>query len=1180
MKKKLLCNDDGLIYSLSRLMRIMKLTTVLLLITLVSASANVFSQTGELNLKALGITVKDVLREIEDQTDYFFMYNDRKIDVQRRVNIEFSNTKIENVLQSLFEGTPVSYIIKDRQIVLYTEEAARSNSSPTFVQQAIRSVSGKVTSKDGYPIPGVTVVVKGTNTGTITTAEGTYRLTNLPGNAILLFSFVGMKGQEIPVDRDVINIVLEEETIGLEEVVAIGYGTVKKKDLTGSVVSVQGEDLRTIPVASPAEAITGKLAGVQVLTTEGSPDAEVRIRVRGGGSITQDNSPLYVVDGFPVRSITDIAPSDIQSVDVLKDASSTAIYGSRGANGVIIITTKTGKKGKVSVSYNSYFGFKRIAKKLDVLEPEDYIKWQYEHAVLDNTDGDITSYTDYFGAFQDMDQYAGMKGNNWQELVYGRTGEVFNHDLSIRGGDEKFSYSMNYAHINEKAIMIGSDFKRDNVSLKLNHQPNDKVQLSFSFRYSDTEIDGGGTNEQNEKSSADSRLKHVVTYSPVPLNGLTTDDTDEAIASYLINPVTYINDNDRLQERKNYNMAGSFSWEIFKNFLVRTEVGVDNDNNNDNRFYGTTTYYVKNAPTAENQGKPALIMSDKKQENFRNTNTLSYDFKDLLSEDHNLKILAGQEMIKTEIQEFTSTIHGFPALFTFDQTLKLSSQGKPQSSNNDYSPDDKLLSFFGRLNYDFKSKYLLSATFRADGSSKFSKGNRWGYFPSAAAAWRISEESFMKGSSNWLDDLKLRLSYGTAGNNNIPTGQITQSFISGTSTWINGFESYWSAAKQMANPDLKWETTYTRNIGLDFTLFNSRLNGTVETYLNTTEDLLIEFPVAGTGYDTQYRNMGKTRNKGLELTLNWQAISKKDAGLSFSFNIGFNRNKIKTLGIMEDFGKETGWASTEIPADFWIAKGGSVGQMYGFVTDGRYEVSDFDGYDAESETWILKDGVAEAPDYIGTATPGRLKLKNLTGDDNKVTVDDRTIIGNANPKHTGGLTINGRLYGFDLTAVFYWSYGNDIYNANKIEYTTSTERYQYRNFIDMMEDGKRWVNIDPATGLLVTDPATLAAMNANTTMWSPYMKKYVFSDWAVEDGSFLRLSTLTLGYNVPSNLMQKLNIQNLRFYVTGYNVFVLTNYSGFDPEVSNRRKTPLTPGVDYSAYPRSRQLVFGVNVNF
>ena len=1043
------------------------------------------------------------------------------------------------------------------------------------------TVQGKVIdSQTNEAIPGANVVVKGTTNGTITNFDGEYEL-GVPSNATLQISFIGYAMQEVPVNgKTILNVSLSVDTQELDEVVAIGYGTARKRDITGSVASVQGDDLRAIPVASAAEAITGKLAGVQVLSTEGSPDAEMKIRVRGGGSVTQDNSPLFIVDGFPVSTISDIAPSDIQSIDVLKDASSTAIYGSRGANGVIIVTTKSGKEGKVTVSYNAYYGLKKIAKTMDVLDPEDYVNWQYEYAVLDNGMDDLSSYEKYYGSYKDIDMYAGKTGNNWQKQVYGRTGEVFNHDMSIRGGSQKFRYSFNYAHIYEKAIMIGSDFKRDNLSLKLNHNPNDKVELAFSFRYSDTEISGGGANEQNEISSADSRLKHSVTYSPIPLSGLTTSDTDDEIASYLIKPTEAVADNDRTQTRQKYNMASSFSWELVDNLKFKTEVGLDIYNNNDNRFYGLTTYYIKNVPAADYQGQPAVRLIDRKRENFRNANTLSYDFKDFVSDDHSLKLLIGQEYNFGKDQELTSIIQGLPTLFTSDQAFKLTSQGTPYSTDNYYSPDDKLLSFFGRVNYDYKSKYLLSATFRADGSSKFSDGNRWGYFPSVAGAWRVSQEEFMQNTSSWLDDLKLRVSYGTAGNNNIPVGQMVQPFVSNTTSWINGFDNYWSASKTMANPDLKWETTYTRNVGLDFTLLNSRLSGTIETYLNNTKDLLMEFPVAGTGYDTQYRNTGETQNKGLEFSLNYAAVNKKNFELSFNFNIGFNKNKIKSLGIMNDFGAESNWASTDIGNDFWISEGGSVGEMYGYLSDGRYEVSDFTGYDEETEQWILKDGVADASGVIGTLMPGMVKIKNVEGDDNMIDIDDRTIIGDANPVHTGGFTINSRIYNFDVSAVFNWSYGNDIYNANKIEYTSSTQRYQYRNMIDIMADGQRWTNIDPSTGALVTDAATLASMNANTTMWSPYMSKYVFSDWAVEDGSFLRLSTLTLGYTLPTSISEKMNIQNLRFYVTGYNVFLLTNYSGFDPEVSTRRKTALTPGVDYSAYPRSRQIVFGLNLNF
>ena len=435
----------------------------------------------------------------------------------------------------------------------------------------------------------------------------------------------------------------------------------------------------------------------------------------------------------------------------------------------------------------------------------------------------------------------------------------------------------------------------------------------------------------------------------------------------------------------------------------------------------------------------------------------------------------------------------------------------------------------------------------------------------------------MEGTRNWLDDLKLRFSYGTAGNNNIPSGQIVQSWQSvSTNIYVNGITSYWAPSKTMYNPDLKWETTITRNLGLDYTLFGGRLNGSLEYYWNSTKDLLIEFPTAGTGYDTQYRNLGKTENRGFEATVNWVAVNKPNFGLNFNANISFNQSEIESLGIMNDFTAASGWSS-RITGDFLVAVGGEVGQMYGYRNDGRYEVSDFKGYNTTTGQWELRDDVVDSSPIIGTLRPGSMKLKDLTGE-GLVNAEDQEVIGNANPVHTGGFGMNMRVYDFDLSANFNWSYGNDVYNANKIEYT-STDVTKYRNMTTEMADGKRWTNLNP-DGTLCNDPAQLEAMNANTTMWSPYMQNYVFSDWAVEDGSFLRLSTLTLGYSLPKSLLSKVKIQNLRFYVTGYNLFCWTSYSGYDPEVSTRRKTNLTPSVDYSAYPKSRSFVFGLNLNF
>jgi TonB-linked SusC/RagA family outer membrane protein len=666
-------------------------------------------------------------------------------------------------------------------------------------------------------------------------------------------------------------------------------------------------------------------------------------------------------------------------------------------------------------------------------------------------------------------------------------------------------------------------------------------------------------------------------FPPIPFTAMGNFE-DEEVSSSMVNPLSAVKDNDRQQIRTRFNIGGSFSWEIADGLEFRTEAGLDNYITNDDRFFGLTTYYVKNTPAAAYQNMPALESNEFKSLSLRNTNTLNYDFNTLIrNEAHSLKLLLGQELIVTQSNNMFNQIWGFPTFFSADQSYKLVSQGFSNNYTNVYNPDNKLLSFFGRINYDFKKRYLISATYRADGSSLFSKGNQWGYFPSAALAWRISEEQFMKDLSTPIDNLKIRFSYGTAGNNNIPPNQISQIFTAGTSSWIDGFTSFWSPSTTMANPDLKWETTYTRNLGLDFGLFKSRLSGSIELYLNTTKDLLINFPVSGTGYISQYRNMGETENKGLEIVLNGVIVDKEKYGLNIGFNIGFNRNKIISLGMMNDFGQASSWASTEIGNDYWIARGGSVGQMSGYKSDGRYEVSDFSGYNDVTGTWTLNEGVADDKAIIGTVRPGSMKLKDLDGD-GIVNGNDISVIGNVNPKHTGGFNIDARAYGFDMSAVFSWTYGNNIYNANKVEYTTG--RYQFRNMIDIMADGKRWTNLDPETGDIVNDPATLESMNANTTMWSPYMTRHVFSDWAVEDGSYLRLNTLSLGYTFPSGLVKRAHIQNLRLYVSASNVFILTNYSGFDPEVDSRRNTGLTPGLDYSAYPKSRQLLFGLNLTF
>lgn len=1051
-----------------------------------------------------------------------------------------------------------------------------------------QTIKGTVKDSNGEPIIGATVRENGTKNATVTDLDGNFTI-KLGGANPLQVSYIGMKTQTISTSgKSTINVVLEDESTNLNDVVVIGYGSVKRKDLTGSVATVNSETLAAVPVASATEALTGKMAGVQITTTEGSPDADVKIRVRGGGSITQSNDPLYIVDGFPVESISDIPATDIEDITVLKDASSTAIYGSRGANGVILVTTKSGKTGKVNVSYNAYYSWKKVAKTYDVLSAYDFAKWQYELALLKN-ENDISSYTNYFGNYQDMDLYKDIPENDWQDITYGRTGHTFNHNVNINGGSETIKYAFSYAHMNDKAILVGSNYKRDNFSLKLNTKPTKNTTLDFQARYSDTDIRGGGANDAESTLDTDKRLKYAIIYPSFPIKNLdeSAGSDDDGLGN-LYNPVVAQSDNDRKKERKTLNVAGAFGWEIFKNFKVKTEFGYDDYNQYDQRYWGTTTYYVKNTPSTDNQNKPAIRMVDTNRHRFRNTNTVSYDFDKVLKSDkHSLNLLVGHEYVITKERENTNEVHGFPVEFTSNKAWHLTSQGTPFEIEDFYSPDDKLLSFFGRANYNFMDKYLVSATFRADASSKFSKDNRWGYFPSAAVAWRISSEPFMAGTKKWLDDLKLRVSFGTAGNNNIPTGQLEQLLKPGATSWINGWTSVWSPDKTMANPDLKWETTITRNLGLDFTLFGGKLNATIEAYLNTTKDLLIEFPIQGTGYDNQYRNMGKTENKGIEASFTWHAVNKKDWGIDITGNLGVNKNKIKSLGSMENFGMNSNWASTEIGQDYWIAVGGQVGEIRGYQNAGRYEVSDFEGYDAATKQWKLKPGVPDASSLIGTVRPGSIKFVDqpTETDENGNKVgngvigeEDNVIIGNVNPDVTGGFAINARAYGFDLSANFNFSIGNQVYNANKIEYT-STSKYQYRSMISVMADGKRWTNLNE-DGTLCNDPVKLAELNKNTTMWSPYMSKFVLTDWAIEDASFLRLNTLTLGYTIPKSITSRVGINNLRFYCTAYNVFCITGYDGMDPESDCIRRNALTPSVDYSGYPRSRSFVIGLNLNF
>ena len=1045
-------------------------------------------------------------------------------------------------------------------------------------------------------LPGVTVKVEGKNfVGTTTDLYGKFKLKVNAKAETLIFSSVGYVSRSVSIaGKTEFNIGLAADIKRLDEFVMIGYGSQRRGDLTGPISSVSGKALQSIPITSTAQAITGKMAGVQVTTTDGSPDADIMIRVRGGGSVTQDNSPLYIVDGFPVNKISDIDPNDIGSIDVLKDASSSAIYGARGANGVVIITTKNPQGGKTTVTYNGYIQVKTLPKKLNVLSPYEFALLQYELASLKGASA-ITGYNTYFSTFDDIDIYKNQIGTDWQRKVFGPSSlsdalsnsDKFSqsHNFSIMGGNAITKYKLSLTRTVDPGLMVGTGNARTNVNFRLTHELIKSVKIEFNTLFAQTTIDGAGTADYSKSST---KIRNAVTYRP--MNGLADiipiDESDLSngidVTSGLVDPVTLAQQSYRKQQRFALNMNGALSWSILDNLVARTEFGVDYHYDKDNWFYGPLTLTSKN-----NGNLPYAQIITTTNPGYRWSNTLNYSIKKLIANDK-LDLLVGQEILSQNSTSVTSMARLFqnkdiePA-----KAFALMTLGSQEYTNTNESQDNNLSSFFGRANYSLASKYMVSLTLRADGSTKFAPGHQWGYFPAAAMAWRVSDEKFMKKQSI-VSNLKLRASMGAAGNNRM-NDNMWRALYGLSSTKPIGFgevpQPYYQASSSVLyNPDLKWETTITRNGGIDFGLFKDRINGSLDVYMNTTKDLLVQSTIpSNTGYSSQMRNIGQTSNRGVELTLNTFIINKPDFTLSVAFNIGMNKSKIDRLDGVDSKPFNSGWGSTDLREqdDYILKVGQAVGQIYGYISDGMYTVNDFN-YNAATKKYTLKPGIPNDASIISAVNfgPGSMKLKKLSSDTSMIISPDkdRTIIGNTNPLNSGGVNFNATYKGFDFSLFFNWVYGNKVYNANKIDFTTYWNR-TYTNMLGIVDYQSRFKYMD-LNGKLVTDPAALADLNKGATMWSPFMGRPVVASWAIEDGSFLRLNNVTLGYTLPKKIISKIGMTQCRFYCTVYNAWILTNYTGYDPEVSTVRGSPLTPGVDYSAYPKSRSYTIGVNLSF
>jgi TonB-linked SusC/RagA family outer membrane protein len=1053
--------------------------------------------------------------------------------------------------------------------------------APCILLAQNRTIKGRVVDEAGNPVVSANILAKGSKKGTQTDNDGNFSIAvSGTGSTDLVISSVGYAAKIVPVTgTDAGTVQLVKEVITQEDVVVVGYATIKRKDLTGSVSSVNSKELKDFPLSSAAEALQGKLAGVQLISSEGAPGADILVRVRGGGSITQDNSPLYIVDGVQVENaLSVISPQDIATVDVLKDASTTAIYGARGANGVVIITTKGGKPGNTQVTYNGSYGIRKLSNFQDVMQPYDFVTWQWERTR--GVTQDSTSFAQTYGTTWDtLQNYKNVPFVNWQDEVFGRSAKFSNHNVAVSGGDQKTTFNLSLTANKEEGVQITTGFERKSVNFKIDHKATGKLRIGFTARYIDQEIDGAGTTNGGTRTT--NRLRHTINYRPFELSkpGFGIDDFDESLylaSAGATNPVVLTYAEYRKQTSKSLYFTGYASYNILKNLTFRTTVGYDNAQIRTDLFFSKITGTARNFAAL-----PVASIGQQSNYQITNSNTLQYTVNNF-KKHHDFSVLAGQEVVDLRSKQNAIQTRYYPSDITAEKALANMQLGTPPAGTTNppsvvssfENPPARIASFFGRVSYAYDDRYLANFNIRSDRSSKFSSINGTLVFPSGSVAWRFTKEKFLN-KINWLNDGKLRIGYGAVGNNRIGDLLFEQLYgVTGEYAFnhslVPGF-----APSSLSNPNLRWENNTTFNVGLDLGMLNNRVQINIDAYKNTAKNLLLSVAIPPTtGYSSQLQNIGATSNKGLEIQLSTTPIQKKNLTWNSNFNIAFNKNKVENLGGIQSQTRNSGWQGSDGVDDYLVKVGEPTGLMYGFVTDGFYGVDEFD-FNATTRVYTLKAGIAANAVY-GTPQPGMLKWKDLNGD-GVITADgDRQVIGNANAKFTGGWSNQVQYKNFDLSVFINFVVGNDIYNANKIEWTDGA--FLNLNMLDIMKD--RWTNINSA-GQVVTDPVELKALNANAKIWNPVrVQRWWLHSWAVEDGSYLRINNLTLGYSIPKKLMSKIKIANIRFYGTVNNLATLTRYSGYDPDVTARRSDPLTPGVDFAAYPRAKTWLFGVNVTF
>ena len=1078
------------------------------------------------------------------------------------------------------------------------------------------TAKGTVKDSNGEAVIGATVVEKGNpKNAAVTDFDGNFTLKLQKGKTVTI-SFIGMISQDVTASQNM-QVVLQDDNAALEEVVVVGYTSKARKDLTGSVGSVSGKKLEAVPVTSAAVALQGKISGVQVTTVDGEPGADVNIKVRGGTSITQTNEPLYIVDGFQVSSINDIPPGDIQSIDILKDASLTAIYGAKGGNGVVVVTTKSAQAGNVKVTFNGSLKVSHISKTLDLMNAQQFANYQYQwHACNGTRSSNGKFFRSNFGNPYDLDMYSTLPSHDWQDEVMGETPIDYSANVNIGGGSDKVKFNISLTQSEDKGIILGSGVRRTNLNIKTNIQITDKLSMQFNPKFSFRRNTGAGGEHVGTGGIID-----VLQYRPT--NGLRefgyidaayADPDEEELFTYT-NPKNDIAINQQLKHAYTYSNGLSFEWKPIKGLTLRTEGTIGLSWSDQSRFYGALTKTGKN-----NNNQPVAQLTNGSGLNYVWTNTANYNFT--VKEDHNWSFLLGQEIYQSQSRSTYIASRYFPRSFDARTAWNNMNFGTPYDTRSSLGTPDRTASFFGQASYNFNHKYLLSGTFRADGSTKFAPGNQWGYFPSISGAWVMSEEPFMK-DIKWITNLKLRAAYGLSGNNRIDANMYQPLYVINTSGGP-GFgevttygEKYYgnSGGAKFSNKDIKWETTITRNLAADISLFNGRVTITPEYYWYTTRDLLYDSDLPSVlGYTSQMQNIGQVTNRGFDFTISGDILQGKDYVLSANLNFGFNKKKVDKLNGIDNEVWRTNSRWNTAYSDYCLRVGDEVGLIYGFVYDGLYGFDEFyfdplNSYQAvpwgssAADNGTSKDCAPREDGYVtvindisgdsnsGIATlPGKIKFKDLDGD-GRITENDRTIIGNTNPKVQGGFGLSGQYKDFDFTTNFTFMLDYDINNATAYVLSSSEgNKNTFHNVLADYADGWQYNDIDGSrTGtkgdilykLYYVDDCVNIYKDANEgrTLWNPTdVTKKITHSYFIEDGSFLRCNDITIGYTLPKKVIQKAGISKARFYVSASNLFIITGYSGYDPEVDIQ--TGLMPSMDLNRYPRNRAFVFGTNITF